>query len=137
MAARNLKFYPLSLHRAIKEGHLKFAVNDFNVQTCSGTWKHFMDLSTWELLNLRPETILDLPKRLHKQYGVSPTFIEQALDKYNIQSIGKDELERYFAIEKPMRYFLTNTRHYSWPKGGGKSSFFIGQARQAVAIKSL
>ncbi|KAI9373196.1 pyridoxal-dependent decarboxylase conserved domain protein [Aspergillus egyptiacus] len=116
--ARNLKFYPLSLRQAIKQGRLWFAAKDFYVRTCSGADKNFTDLSTWELLNLRPETVLDLPKMLNDKYGVSPTFVEEALDKYNIQSIGKDKLELAFQIEKPIRYFLTSTRHYSWPKGG-------------------
>jgi hypothetical protein len=116
-----LKFYPLSLYRAITEGQLQFARNNFLVKTCAGVEKNFADLSTWELLNLRSETVLDLPKLLYAQYGVSPTYIEQALDKYNIQTTGKEKLENAFQITKPCRYLLTNTRHYSWPKGGGKS----------------
>ncbi|KAL2789089.1 pyridoxal-dependent decarboxylase conserved domain protein [Aspergillus keveii] len=116
--ARNLKFYPLSLYRAITEGQLQFARNNFLVKTCAGVEKNFADLSTWELLNLRSETVLDLPKLLYAQYGVSPTYIEQALDKYNIQTTGKEKLENAFQITKPCRYLLTNTRHYSWPKGG-------------------
>ncbi|KAL4767519.1 pyridoxal-dependent decarboxylase conserved domain protein [Aspergillus nidulans var. acristatus] len=116
--ARNLKFYPLSLFQAITEGDLQFAKNNFIVKTCAGAEKNFASLSTWELLNLKPETVLDLPKMLHDQYGVSPTFIEHALDKYNIQTTSKDKLEDAFQIRKPSRYLLTNTRHYSWPKGG-------------------
>ncbi|KAL4904298.1 hypothetical protein BDW74DRAFT_185623 [Aspergillus multicolor] len=116
--ARNLKFYPLSLHQAIKRGQLQFARKDFVVKTCTGTEKNFADLTTWELLNLRPETVLDLPKLLHDQYGVSPTYIEEAIDKYNIQTAGKAKLEEAYGIRKPARYLLTNTRHYSWPKGG-------------------
>ncbi|KAL5000011.1 pyridoxal-dependent decarboxylase conserved domain protein [Aspergillus recurvatus] len=116
--ARNLKFYPLSLFQAINEGELQFARDDFIVKTCVGAERNFAGLSTWELLNLKPETVLDLPKMLHDQYGVSPTFIEQALDKYNIQTTSKEKLEDAFQIKKPSRYLLTNTRHYSWPKGG-------------------
>jgi hypothetical protein len=102
-------------------GDLQFAKNNFIVKTCAGAEKNFASLSTWELLNLKPETVLDLPKMLHDQYGVSPTFIEHALDKYNIQTTSKDKLEDAFQIRKPSRYLLTNTRHYSWPKGGGKA----------------
>ncbi|KAL4924073.1 uncharacterized protein BDV17DRAFT_295795 [Aspergillus undulatus] len=116
--ARNLMFYPLSLLLAIKEGQLQFAREDFPVKTCAGIEKNFADLSTWELLNLKAETVLDLPKMLYDRYGVSPTFIEQALDKYNIQTTSKGKLEEAFGIKKPCRYLLTNTRHYSWPKGG-------------------
>ncbi|KAL4967037.1 pyridoxal phosphate-dependent decarboxylase family protein [Aspergillus stella-maris] len=116
--ARNLKFYPLSLVLAIKEGQLQFARNDFVVKTCAGVEKNFADLSTWELLNLKPDTVLNLPKMLYDRFGVSPTFIEKALTPYNIQTTGKDYLEQAFQVKKPCRYLLTNTRHYSWPKGG-------------------
>ncbi|RDW92952.1 uncharacterized protein DSM5745_00274 [Aspergillus mulundensis] len=116
--ARNLKFYPLSLHQAVKRGQLQFARKDFLVKTCAGAEKNFADLTTWELLNLRPETVLDLPKLLHDQYGVSPAYIADAIDKYNIQTVGKTKLEQAYQITKPSRYLLTNTKHYSWPKGG-------------------
>ncbi|KAL3465417.1 pyridoxal-dependent decarboxylase conserved domain protein [Aspergillus heterothallicus] len=116
--ARNLKFYPLSLHQAITQGRLQFARTDFLVKTCVGVEKNFADLSKWELLNLRSETILDLPKLLHDQYGVSPTYIGDAIDEYNIQTTGKGKLETTYQITKPCQYLLTSTRHYSWPKGG-------------------
>ncbi|KAL4884024.1 pyridoxal-dependent decarboxylase conserved domain protein [Aspergillus karnatakaensis] len=116
--ARNLKFYPLSLYLAITEGQLQFAREGFMVRSCAGEEKNFADMSTWELLNLLPETVLDLPKMLNDQYGVSPTYIENALDRYNIQTTGKGKLENAFDIKTPCRYLLTNTRHYSWPKGG-------------------
>ncbi|KAE8147892.1 pyridoxal-dependent decarboxylase conserved domain protein [Aspergillus avenaceus] len=116
--ARNLKFYPLSLYLAIKKGNLAFAAADFTVQACTGVTKRYMDLSTWELLNLKPGTVLDLAKQLSDQYDVSPTFIEDTMAEFNIQTLGKDVLEKEFGIDHPVRYLLSNTRHYSWPKGG-------------------
>ncbi|KAE8392515.1 pyridoxal-dependent decarboxylase conserved domain protein [Aspergillus alliaceus] len=116
--ARNLKFYPLSLYLAIKVGNLRFAAKDFEVETCTGARKRYLDLSTWELLNLRVETVLDLAKQLSDKYDISPTYIEDALSEFNVQTVGKDALEREFGIKDPIRYMLSNTRHYSWPKGG-------------------
>ena len=120
--ARNLKFYPLSLRMAIDKGELQFVADKFKAQTCQGERKLFKDMTTWELLNLRPKTVLDLPQAMNEQCGVSPVFLGTALEEYNIQTIGKDALERYFEIspEKPVLYMLGKTRHYSWPKGGGK-----------------
>ncbi|KAB8237316.1 hypothetical protein ETB97_007633 [Aspergillus alliaceus] len=126
--ARNLKFYPLALRKAMSEivvvngqekrGPLNYVADRFMVTTCKGESKLFANLSTWELLNLRPKTVLDLPQALHEQFSISPKFLESALQNFNIQSTGKDSLEREFEIKKPIKYFLSNTRHYSWPKGG-------------------
>ncbi|GMG51297.1 unnamed protein product [Aspergillus oryzae var. brunneus] len=128
--SRNLKFYPLALRKAMsetvvvdgseKKGPLSFVADRFVVTTCKGERKLFTDMSTWELLNLRPKTVLDLPQELHEQFGISPKFVESALQNFNIQSTGKDALEREFEVKQPIKCFLSNTRHYSWPKGGGE-----------------
>ncbi|PGH00702.1 hypothetical protein AJ79_08122 [Helicocarpus griseus UAMH5409] len=130
--ARNLKFYPLALRRAVEEGSLQFVADTFKVQTCVGEEKLFIDLSTWELLNLRSKTILDLSQSLYDQYGISSTYVEKAVEPYNPQSIGKDDLERHFKLDKPIQYFLSKTRHYSWPKGAAVAG--IGSAN-AVGLE--
>ncbi|KAK2748783.1 hypothetical protein FQN57_000364 [Myotisia sp. PD_48] len=116
--ARNLKFYPLALHRAIVEGELNFISDELKVQTCIGEEKLFKDLTVWELLNLRPSTVLDLPQMLNEEFGISPKFVEECLKRYNIQSSGKDTLETHFEIDKPIQYMIGKARHYSWPKAG-------------------
>lgn len=118
--ARNLKFYPLSLRSAMKEdGPLAFAADDFEVEICTGTKKLFTDLNNWELLNLRPNVILDIPERLYGQYQISPAFLDSVINEYGIQSTSKGVLEKEFDVPD-MNYFISNTRHYSWPKAGGK-----------------
>lgn len=93
----------------------------FRVRTCQGTLKRFQELDTWELLNLKPKTILDIPERLHDEFDVTPDWLEKELKLYNVQSIGKDALEYHFGlIEKPGQYLVTSTRHYSWPKSSGE-----------------
>lgn len=120
--ARNLKFYPLTLYQAMKEGPLWFIADTFKVITCVGEEKLFRDLNVWELLNLRSQTILSLADALYAQFGITSKYLEGALDPYSIQTVGRGELERYFGITKPMKYFHAKTRHYSWPKGGGMSA---------------
>ncbi|KAI1330742.1 pyridoxal-dependent decarboxylase domain-containing protein [Xylariaceae sp. FL0255] len=115
--ARNLKFYPLSLRKAFKpEKPLEYLSEVFYVENCQGTRKLFTSLSEWELLNLKPNDILDLPDRLYQEFGVSNSFLSSIMNEYSIQSTGKDTLEREFGA-KPGQYFLSTTRHYSWPKG--------------------
>ncbi|KAK3381197.1 pyridoxal phosphate-dependent transferase, partial [Podospora didyma] len=118
--ARNLKYYPLSLRKAMDdpEGTLQFVPDTFSVRTCQGRLKRFRDLSTWELLNLKLKTVLDMPAQLYRDYGITPTFLQGALDKYNIQTVGKGVLEKHFDMEDVPKYFVAGTKHYSWPKAG-------------------
>ncbi|GME63461.1 pyridoxal-dependent decarboxylase domain protein [Neofusicoccum parvum] len=62
-------------------------------------------------------TIANLESIWSGQYIPKPQKT-RVLDEFGIQSRGKDALERDFGIEKPAQYMVSNTRHYSWPKGG-------------------
>ncbi|KAH6884277.1 pyridoxal phosphate-dependent transferase [Thelonectria olida] len=119
--ARNLKFYPLSLFLAVTEpkGKLSFVAKNFKVRPCKKgePEKLFKDMTPWELLNLKPETVLDLPTMLYDKYGITSEFLEKALNDHNIQTVGRNVLEEKFSIRNPMQYFVSKTRHYSWPKG--------------------
>ena len=122
--ARNLKFYPLALRNAFKDfSSLSFLADKFVVETCSGSKKLFKDISKWELLNLKVQTVLEIPDRLSVEHGISSTFLQNVMAKYGIQSVGLGSLERQYDIEKPIQYMLSTTRHYSWPKTGGKSGY--------------
>lgn len=121
--ARNLKFFPLALRRAIDEGKLNFLKDSFHVETCEGVAKRFSAMSVWELLNLRPETLLNIPGMMLKEYGFPKKTLDEVLWPYNIQCTGKEELERYFGIDKTSQFVLAKTHHYSWMKGAGKSFF--------------
>ncbi|KAI1431521.1 pyridoxal-dependent decarboxylase domain-containing protein [Xylaria sp. CBS 124048] len=115
--ARNLKFYPLSLRQAFQKGEaLDFLSESFYVENCQGVRKLFVDLSTWEILNLKPSDVLDLPDRLCHEHGISNVFLSDVMNKFTVQSTGKDILERACEM-KPCQYLLATTRHYSWPKG--------------------
>ncbi|KAK7053228.1 hypothetical protein VNI00_003851 [Paramarasmius palmivorus] len=121
-AARNLKFYPLSLVLAMeKDQPLDFIADSFKVPTCTGTSKLLRDFTTWELLNIAPEDVLDIPTRLYKQYSFSSAFLENALKPFNIQSASKDStmFAKKFGLERinNIAYLTSATKHYSWPKG--------------------
>lgn len=123
--ARNLKFYPFSIMSALKEdGPLAFVAANFDIETCVGTKKLFKDLSTWELLNLKSAAVLDIPERLYLQYRISPGFLDSVMKEYGIQSTSKTVLEKIYDVPE-VNYFLANTRHYSWPKAGGKKPKYL------------
>ncbi|KAI5836928.1 pyridoxal phosphate-dependent transferase [Morchella snyderi] len=121
--ARKLKFYPLSLRVATLEGQLKFLIdpgmqhrNPFEVTLCTGVKKLFKTCTTWELLNLTPDTVLDIPDQLYQQYGISQTFLQNALSQYLIRTLGKDYLEKKFGLVNPAKFYVGTTKHYSWLK---------------------
>lgn len=117
-----MKFYPLSLRMAIEKGDLGFlneVTPPFTVMTACGNEKLFKECSVWELLNLKPATILNIPNQLLYDYGVSQTFLNKAMDPYLIQTLGKEALEREFEIKQPGQMFVACTKHYSWPKSAG------------------
>lgn len=104
------------------DGPLNFVSEQFMIHPCYTTTelKLFNSLTTWELLNLRVNEILDIPAQLHKQCGITSTFLENAIAPFILQSIGRDVLEKKYNITQPIQYLITSTKHYSWPKGGGK-----------------
>lgn len=113
---RNLKFYPLSIRSAMKKaGPLAFIADTFEIETCIKATKLLKDLTKWELLNLKPKEILDIPEKLYRQYHISSSFLDSVMQDYGIQSTSKGALEQEFGVG-PMKYFVSNTRHYSWPK---------------------
>ncbi|KEP50082.1 pyridoxal-dependent decarboxylase domain protein [Rhizoctonia solani 123E] len=116
-SARNMKFYPLSLACALEPGApLDFMRDELTIELCTGETKLFSQATTWELLNLKPETIFDIPERLQSDYAISAGALSSALGPYLIQTCGKDILEKKFNM-KPSKYFVGTTKHYSWPKG--------------------
>ncbi|KAF3762117.1 pyridoxal-dependent decarboxylase conserved domain protein [Cryphonectria parasitica EP155] len=112
---------PTGLPSCSSSGPLRFLADarpPFLVENCQGTKKPFGELSTWELLNLTPSTILDLPTRLATEHSISAAFLQTALNDFLIQTLGKDQLEKKFGIKKSPKFLISTTKHYSWPKGG-------------------
>ena len=126
-AARNLKFYPIALKLAIEsnDGPLKFLENSgspFQIEHCTGIRKPFLECSDWELLNLSPPTVLDIPDRLYGQYGISQTYLQNALNNYLVQTIGLQTMLQSLDVNlNQPQVFVGTTRHYSWDKAAGKS----------------
>ncbi|CAG8788122.1 32436_t:CDS:2 [Gigaspora margarita] len=105
-----------SICLSIEEGQLSFIGKNFSIELANGSVKLFKDCTTWELLNLKPTTVLSIPERLYQKYGITSQFLQASLKDYTIQTVGKDYLEQKFGITKPSLYFASSTHHYSWPK---------------------
>lgn len=114
----------MTLKKAITEGKLKFVKETFKVAYWDKEAKEIKEellknMDTWTLLNLCPKTVLDLPEKLTRDYGISTHFLEVALKQFHIQTIGRGPLEDDHMKKYPTQYLLAKTRHYSWPKGLG------------------
>ena len=103
------------------ENELSFLADSFTVPLCDDSASKLLkDFNTWELLNITPSNVLDIPTRLLDQYGITAQFLQTAMKPYLAQTLGKDQLEKKFEIKDSMRYFASAAMHYSWPKGAGK-----------------
>ena len=109
---------------AIEEGELGFIASSFTIPLTrknSGSVL-FMKATMKDLFNLRPEVILEIPSRLSKEYGLSPRFIDEEVGKYLLQTVGREVVERRYAISKTPKVLTSKMSHYSWPKGAGKGT---------------
>lgn len=108
-------------------GPLEFIANTFRLR--DNDEKLFKDLTTWELLNIPPGVVLDIPDRLRKIYSITSQFLQTNLKKYLVQTVGKDSniFQKFNTTEtklNEMVYFVSTAKHYSWPKAAGKRSLF-------------
>ncbi|MBW2569873.1 MAG: decarboxylase [Deltaproteobacteria bacterium] len=128
-AARNLKYYTLSLVAALKNEDVLAPARGMLVPLPDGRWGQLIDLDTWTLLNLNIDAVLDLTVRMKKEYGIPSGVITGALDPYLIQSLGFDEFNKRYLGDFPQPVVMgSSTKHYSWPKnaavlGIGKNNF--------------
>jgi glutamate/tyrosine decarboxylase-like PLP-dependent enzyme len=128
-AARNLKYYTLSIVSALKNEDVLAPARGMLVPLPDGRWGQLIGLDTWTLLNLNIDAVLDLTVRMEKEYGIPSGVISGALDPYLIQSLGFDEFnKRYLGDSLQPVVMGSSTKHYSWPKnaavlGIGKNNF--------------
>jgi hypothetical protein len=73
------------------DGPLSFIRDTFMLPTCAGPKKLLADFTTWELLNITPDIVLDIPDQLYQQYEISPVFLQQAMNNDLVQTTPKDD----------------------------------------------
>jgi len=128
-AARNLKYYPISVASALRNEAALEAARGMLVPLPDGKRRQLIELDTWTLLNLGIDDVLALTQRMQLEYGISADVINNAMDPYTIQSLGFDEFNRRYIKDTPPCVLMgPATKHYSWPKnaavlGIGKNNF--------------
>jgi glutamate/tyrosine decarboxylase-like PLP-dependent enzyme len=125
-SARNLKYFPLALREALlyqeKEGDEKGkclleAARAIDIALPGGGRARLLELSTWQLLNLAPDSVLELTERIKTEYQISESITTQAVGRHSLQRLGLVKFARKFVrdIEDPV-VCVPGTRHYSFPK---------------------
>ena len=118
-AARNLKYQAAALARAILEDPTMELGKGLMVPKPEGGTALLVDLSIWEMLNLRTDDALALPQRLVKECGLKDTQVKDALEAYCVQDVGLahfNETVLHGAVKNAPAVILPATGHYSWPK---------------------
>jgi len=122
-AARNLKFYPISIKAALTDDDYPelVAARDLTVTLPSGqSGVKLIDLDSWQILNLSVDEILALVTRITEIIGEDNfAVIDKAIGKYSLQNLGFMEFSRTLLdpdVPLPV-IFVSGAKHYSLPKG--------------------
>jgi hypothetical protein len=109
----------------------------FEVETAQGPKQTFSELLTWELMSLKPSTVLEIPTRLHDEYSISPSFLRDALfKKYLVQFKGKEVLKEKYG-SNPGRFLISATKHYSSLRAAASRVFAFPPSCAAALFQSL
>lgn len=117
-AARNLKYFPVSLAAAIVEESRLKGARGLTTRLPDGKSAKLVELDAWGKLNLGVDEILAFPTRLKDEYGIATDELTSILQNYSVQNLGLAELSgTYLEGMLPGVVIAPGTRHYSWPKG--------------------
>ena len=124
-AARELKFLPAAIRCAFLDEDPKLhAAANIDIPLPGGATKKLVSLSSWELLNIRMDDILALPKRIAELLGPGATLNGESavwsyiLGQYSLNTAGLlRAYANYLDGFQQLPVILTpSTKHYSWPK---------------------
>jgi glutamate/tyrosine decarboxylase-like PLP-dependent enzyme len=121
-AARNFKFFAVSVAAALREVPLLAPARKIEVRLLDGSSARLIDLDTWTLLNLKIEDVVLLPLQITRISGemVNGDQLSAALRQYSLPNIGMTEFYQRFLTAVPQSpiALVPSTAHYSWPKAG-------------------
>ena len=127
-AARNVKYYAVSLAEALKSEPAFAPAKTLAVRLLNGQSRPLVDLDSWTLLNLRMDDVLVLPEQLKamlgKTQGDTPAnkaiddLFDNVMNNYLLQKVGLLDFYRRFLGDTPAPAVVGPvSMHYSWPKG--------------------
>lgn len=132
-AARNLRFQPAALAKAIREEPELAAAARMSVVTAQGQRVRLLDLDGWSLMNITPHEALNLPKRVAEAGGLDEGLVRRAMDRWSVQTLGLVEAHTLLRGGKgpaTPAILVPATAHYSWAKGAA----LLGLGKGAVRL---
>jgi glutamate/tyrosine decarboxylase-like PLP-dependent enzyme len=116
-AARNLKYFPVSLAAALERDPALKKAKGLTVALPAGGTAKLVELDAWGRLNLGVDVILALPTRLAAEFGITSDQLDSVMQSYSVQSLGLLELTSAYLPGVPGGVVVgPGTMHYSWPK---------------------
>lgn len=157
-SGRNTKLYPLAVYLAVMEEADLFPIQKLKVSvTGEKQARSFVDLSWWELMNLKKQEILDLPdamSALFAELGLSDSSLS-LIANYTVQALGMTKFAlkidevfnskgEFLTAFSKLKILGPASAHYSLPKattlmGMGANAFSLipVQANARMDIKGL
>jgi glutamate/tyrosine decarboxylase-like PLP-dependent enzyme len=121
-SARNLKFYPLALKRALEsDARLAKARDEVTATPAGGVRTPLVQLDIWQALNLRGDEVLGLAAAtavaLEIDQREAAKIVADAVGRYSLQTLGYQTFAAdLLSAVKPAVVFVPGTKHYSFPK---------------------
>ncbi|GJM74479.1 hypothetical protein HMSSN036_66950 [Paenibacillus macerans] len=88
-AARNMKYYAISIVEALKAESVFQDARDTTVKTLDGREERMIDLDYWTLLNLKMDDVLKVPEQIKRRLGDNNERIDalfnDVMNKYSLQ----------------------------------------------------
>ena len=120
--SRELKFLPAAVRYALLNDEKYRKAANVEVQLLDGTSCSLVKLSTWQLMNLKMDDVLELPvniaKLLDDKSDNADDVWQDLLHKYSLNTLG---WLRFYELcmdgsrQAPV-VIVPSTKHYSWPK---------------------
>lgn len=114
--ARNVKYLPVALHWAAAE----LGREDVSIELPTGERESVTRLDLWQLLNIRPEAVLDALDRFREGLD-DPLDAFMILSRHSLAGLGYQDFGRRLGEEfgdsfPPAVVLVPSTAHYSWEK---------------------
>lgn len=125
-SAREVKFLPFAVRRALMTLPQLKAARNLNVPLCNGDEINLLQAENWQLLNIKLNDTLDLPQRIANLCDISEVIdVWHALQAFTLNTRGWLPLLHDADINTTRQpvLILPSTKHYSWPKSAAVCGF--------------
>ncbi|MBN2653167.1 MAG: hypothetical protein JXR63_12380 [Spirochaetales bacterium] len=123
-AAREVKLLAIAIKNAIVYEDVLKGAKFISVEKVDRSTASLLQFSTWELLNLSREKVLELPRQVGELCNIEESEVWDLVNKkYSCNAIGFAEFSRKNLEDYRLLLVVPATRHYSWDKASSILGF--------------